>query len=505
VRRGVVTGLGLLIAAAPIAAAESPRDEPYPRSVVAITVTYQGWDEDRPWARTRPAVRQASAVFVEGPWLLTTAQVVADATFIQADKFGRSSRAHPRVHFMDREADLALLAVDDPAFFEDLRPAPLAAHTPLEGTLRSVRWRDQQLESAASRVKRMLVEASSYGRLEHPFLWLQTDLDGGGWAEPVFLDGRLVGLTVSQNEQRARVIPVEMLARFLERARRPESYPAFPILGAMWQVNTDPSVTAWLGQRGNPRGILIRQIPWGSSGCGVLKPWDILLSIDGKAIDAEGFFTHPRYGQLRFPAIFVMDHVAGDVVPVQVLRQGQVTDLTLTLRAYPVETDLVPARGGPDPPPYLVAGGLVFIDLDVDYLRTWGRDWPSKAPLRLIGRYHLDQLAQTTGRRRIVLLKSVLPSGYAIGYEGLEDQPVETINGLPIDSIADVDDALRRPEGEFHTIVLSRDSVRREIVLDAAGLEAATAHILEDYRIPAAKRLPASPLPEPPVACPGDF
>ncbi len=507
--RGMVVWIGLLAALAtapgPVSAAEeSPRD-PYARSVVAITVTSQGWDEDRPWAKSRPAMRQASGVVVEGSWILTTAQVVADANFIQADKFGRSSRTHPRVHFVDREADLALLTVDEPEFFADLKPVPLAAHTPVEGTLRTVRWRDQQLESAATRIKRILVEASSYGRLEHPFLWVQTDLDGGGWAEPVFLDGRLVGLTVSQNEQRARVIPVEMLARFLERASRPEAYPAFPILGAMWQVNTDPSVTAWLGQQGEPRGILIRQIPWGSSGCGVLKPWDILLSIDGRAIDAEGFFADPRHGQLRFPAIYVLGRVAGDVVPIQVLRKGKVTDLMLTLRAFPVESDLVPARGGPDPPAYLVAGGLVFIDLDVDYLRTWGRDWPSKAPLQLLGRYHLDQLAQTPGRRRIVLLKAVLPSEYSIGYEGLEDQPVETINGLPIDSIADVDEALRRPEGGFHTIVLARDSVRREIVLDAAGLEAATAQILEDYRIPAAKRLPVTPLPDPRVVCPGDF
>jgi hypothetical protein len=492
-------GRALAFPAAPV---DSGRD---PRSVVALTVTYQGWDADRPWARTRPAVRQASAVVVEGPWLLTTAQMVADATFIQADKFGRSTRSHPRVQFVDREVDLALLAVDDPGFFADLRPAPLASRTPVEGTLRSVRWREQQLEAAASRVKRVLIETSSYGRLEHPFLWVQTDLDGGGWAEPVFTDGKLVGLTVSQSEQRARVIPVEILARFLERARDPGTYPAFPVLGAMWQVNTDPALAAWLGQREDPRGVLIRQIPWGSSGCGVLKSWDILLSIDGRPIDAEGFFTHPHFGQLRFPAIYVMDRVAGDTVPLQVLRQGRVIDLEMTLRASPIEQDLVPARAAAAPPAYLIAGGLIFIELDVDYLRTWGRDWPSKAPLRLIGRYHLDQLAQRPARRRIVLLKSVLPSEYNIGYQDLEDQVVEAINGLPIDSIADVDEALRRPEGEFQRIVLSPDSVRREIILDAAGLEEATAGILEDYRIPAAVRLPAPLATDPPVDCPGDF
>ena len=45
-------------------------------------------------------------------------------------------------------------------------------------------------------------------------------------------------------------------------------------------------------------GVLIRQVPWGSSACGVLEPRDILISVDGRSIDAEGFYTDPRLGQL---------------------------------------------------------------------------------------------------------------------------------------------------------------------------------------------------------------
>jgi len=502
-RRGAAAWV-LLACAAPVPAGAAVR-ESYEQSVVALSVTYQSWNEDRPWSKSRPGVRQISAVVVDGSRLLTSAQFLEDATFVQAFKFGRTSRAQPRVDFVDREIDLALLTVDDPAFFTDLRPAPLAPVTPSEGTLRSVRWRNQQLESAASRVKRVYVEGSSYGRVEHPFLTVQTDLEAGGWADPVFLDGRLVGITVSQDEQRARVIPVEILTRFLERARQPDTYRAFPVLGVLWQLNTDAAVTAWLGQAGDPRGILIRQVPWGSSGCGVLKPWDILLSIDGKAIDSEGFFADPRQGQLRFPAIYVADHAAGDVVPVQVLRGKKVLDLKMTLRGYPVGMDLIPLRRGPEPPAYLIAGGLVFRELDAPYLRTWGRDWLSEAPLRLLGYYNLELQAQTPERRRVILLKNVLPSTYTIGYHDLEDLPIETVNGAPVDSINKLDQALRRPVDGLHTIVLAPNPFVREIVLDASGLEAATAQILEEYEIPAAKRLPAFPPPDGGPTCPGDY
>jgi hypothetical protein len=504
VRRGGWLVVPLLALAAAPAAGAAGR-ETYDLNVVALSVTHQGWDEDRPWAKTNPGVRYTTAVVVEGPRLLTTAQMVEDAAFITADKFGRPTRAHPRVAFVDREINLALLSLDDPAFFADLRAAPLAEHTPGEGTVWTVRWRNQQLESAASRVKRILVEPSNLGQVEHPFLTVQTDLEGGGWAEPVFGDGRLVGITVSQDGQRARIIPVEVLARFLERARRPEAYRPFPVFGALWQLNTDPALTAWLGQTGAPRGILIRQVPWGSSGCGVLEPWDILLSIDGRPIDAEGFFSHPRFGQMRFPAIFVTDRVAGDTVPIRVLRRGRVLDLTMTLRAYPVGQALVPARNGSEPPPYLVAGGLVFRELNGDYLATWGRDWPSNAPLRLLSFYNVQRFAQTPERRRIILMKGVLPSAYTIGYHDLEDLPVESVNGLPVDSIEDVDQALRRPVDGFHTIVLAPNGGRREIVLDAAGLEAATADIMQEYSLPAARRLPAALPADPGPPCPGDY
>ncbi len=489
-----------LAAVSPAAA----RRESYDLNVVALSVTYQGWNEDRPWAKTRPGVRNTSAVVVEGGRLLTTAQMVEDVTFIQADKFGRSSRAHPRVLFVDREVDLALLTVDDPAFFADLKAAPLAGNTPTEGTLRSVRWRNQQLESAASRVKGFLVEGSHLGHVEHPFLTVQTDLDAGGWAEPVFADGRLVGITVSQNEQRARVIPIEIVARFLERAAQPGTYRPFAVFGTLWQLNTDPAVAAWLGQSGEPRGILIRQVPWGSSGCGVLKPWDILLSIDGRPIDSEGFFAHPRLGQLRFPAIFVADRVPGDVVAIQVLRGGRIADLTMTLRAYPVAQDLIPSRSGPEPPPHLVAGGLVFRELTADYLRTWGSEWLSEAPLRLIGLYNIERFAQAPERRRIILLKTVLPSSYTIGYHGLEDLPVEAVNGQAVDSLEDVAEALRRPVDGLHTIVLEPNGYSREIVLDAEGMEAATARIMEEFHIPEAVRLSTQLPADPGPPCPGD-
>jgi S1-C subfamily serine protease len=474
--------------------------------VVRLVVTHQQWDPDRPWAKKNPKTDQPSGVIVKGPYILTTARMIADATLIQVKKYGRGAQATARPFLVDRDINLALLEVDPPDFFDDLRPCLLGRETPTRGVLRTVRWKGQQLESSASRVRRFEVHDAYLSDLAHVFLFAQTDMSAGGWAEPVFNDdGRLVGITESQDKLQARIIPAEIITKFLNQVGELDPYRGFPVFGALWQVNTNPDLAAYLGQAGEARGVLIRQIPWGSSACGVLKPRDILLSINDMPINAEGFYTHPRLGQVRFTHIFTDGHAVGDTVPLRVIREGRELNLKMTLRSYSVSLRLMPGQHGDDPPPYVVAGGLVLRELDRDYLRSWGKEWTKHAPLHLKTRYYQQRQAQRPDRRRVVLLTSVLPSPYNIGYQGLSDVVVERINDTPIDSIPDVVDAFKHPRNGFHTIVLEPYSDRREIVLDASRFDSATAEILEHYGIPAASRMPSSAPPDGGPACPGDF
>ncbi len=500
--------IAALLAVAAVAAPPptAPSRDPYGASVVGVVVSYQGWDEQRPWVKKNPGVRRGSGVVVEGKAILTTAEMVAGATLVQLETFGRATHVEAEVAAVDPECNLALLSVSASGFFDDLKPVQLAAATPTEGTLRTVRWQSQQLEASASRVKRIQVEESWYGVLEHAFLQVQTDLVSGGWGEPVFTDDHLVGLTVSQgNDQRARVIPVEVVSRFVSRARAPGGYRAFPVFGVKWQVNEDRALAAWLGQSGPPAGIVIRQVPWGSSGCGSLQPLDILLAVDGLPIDANGFVTHPSFGRVGFAQLLVERHVAGDSVPLRVLRKGHEISLSMTLRDYPVADDLIPARRWNQPPSYAIVGGLVFRELDGEYLRSWGGDWFKDAPLRLTTMYSLFAEAQTPERRRIVILSGVLPSSYNIGYQDLEEIAVAAVNGRPVASMDDLVGALGVPVDGLDTVTFEPNALRSEIVLDAASLDAATAEILKTFGISGAVRLPAAPLPDPGPACAGMF
>lgn len=465
------------------------------RSVLEVRVSYQEYDADRPWSKLYPATRFAQAALVEGPLLLTSAQMVAGATLIEIQKEGRPPRATARVVHQDRELNLALLAVDQPGFFDGLHPLALAEATPTSGLVYTVRWRSQQFETAATRVKRLTIGEVYFGRLRHAFLLGQTDLTGGGWAEPVVAGDRLVGLASSQEEQTAWVIPAEVIGTYLARARDPERYQGFPVLRFSWDWNLDPALAAYLGQEGEQQGVFVRSIPQGSTGCGVLKPRDLLLELDGHPIDSCGYYLHPRFGRLEFTHIVMESHSVGDVVSAVVLRDGQRVEVSFPLRTYANAMDLIPLRRGDEPPPYAIAGGLVFVELDGDYLRTWGDGWWDRAPIRLVAPYYLEEGMQQPQRRRIILLSQVLPSAWTLGYEDCKDLAVKSIDGREIDSIGDVVEAFSKPTGAYHRIEFHANPLRHELVLDAATLEAATRQILVDYDIPAPHRLPERPLP----------
>jgi hypothetical protein len=476
-------------------AAGAPRGT-YERGVVGLSITAQAWDPARPWAKRGPTTRHGSAVLVEGPYILTTAQMLLEATLIKLETFGRDTEVEPRVVLIDPDVDLALLSVD-PSAVAGLTPVRLAEHTPSEGTLRTVRWVDQQLETSASRIRRFQVEEAYFGSLEHVFLLVQTDASSGGWAEPVFDGQRLVGLTANQDQQqRARIIPTEILSSFLRRARASEPYRGFPAWGVRWQAKTDRTTSEFFGQAGAPQGVLVQQVPWGSSGCGVLRPRDVLLAVDGRTIAGDGSYAHPRLGRVRFTHAIQEGHEVGDSLAVRVLRDRKVLDLGLTLRRAPIRFDLIPEHRFGEPPPYAIRGGFVFRELDAEYLSLWSASRQELAPPNLAALYLLERTAQRRDRRRVIILSSVLPAPYNVGYQDLRDLVVAKINGRPIASIADVVQAFDHPLAAFHELVFAPNPTRSEVILDAALLPAAAQQILENYGVPADARLPDGAPPE---------
>jgi len=464
----------------------------YDDRVVQLKVTWQKWERYQPWSKTNPTMRVSQAVVVEGlpgrgPALLTTAQMVEDATHVRVSKQGEPNEFPAQVLLTDREANLALILVDDPAFFDGLRPVKLTRKPLVEGQVVVARWRDNQLETSGGSVARGTSIESMTGSVRFAGVRIQTDISGGGWAEPVFAGGALAGIATSASKNELIIMPSGFFGPWLEELRANGEVRPWPgRLGATFQAIRSQALASWLGLD-KPRGLLVSGVAQGSSACGVLRKGDVLLAFEGLSLDGSGNVRDENYGLLWFGYMLSHYH-EGDTVGLRVLREGREQELEMTLRSYTSASWLIPLDRT-QAPAYLMAGGLVFRELD----DTYGGRSTEISIVR-----QLSSQSQSADERRVVVLSAVLADPYNLGYHGFEDLPIATVNGRTVDLVSDVAAALEHPQDGYHVIRLRPNPRLNEIVLDAATLEATTARIAAAYGIPAVYReeVPPPPLGE---------
>lgn len=476
-----VAGVIFTAALAP-APAEARRGEALGPTVVTVVVTAQAWDIGQPWTKATPATRVGAGVVVRGPRglrLLTSAGLLTDATLVRVMKNGSNVEAIASLVHVDREQNLALITVEEPGFYDDLRPVRFVPQPVVDGAITLLRWRGGQLETAEGRVSRPTVIDTATGVSDMVTLRVSADLSGGG-GEPMFRRRELVGVAVGKLGDELSVVPAAHLRRWVAEAEV-DPRPWAGTLALSVQPVRGQDMVGWLGLD-RARGLLITGVPTGSAACGRLRRGDVLLQVDGLELDGDGNVPHPDYGRLYYEFL-IGQRREGEALGVQILREGQTLDLQLPLRAYTGAHWLVPADGV-EPPAYLMVGGLVFREL------TDGT--PTRSPeMRVVST--LSRQAETAERRRVIILSSVLPDPYNLGYHGEADRVVSKVNGQIIDSVDDLVEAFKAPLDGFHVVEFSPNPGITELVLDAEGLEAATARIAAAYGVAEVLRLPAPP------------
>ena len=451
--------------------------------VVSVRVTGQDWNWRAPWEKQAPWTRTVTGLVVPGHRILATSTAFGNPLLVEAQKLGSEARSVARVDLVDHEGPLALIAVDDPAFWEGLEPLPLETRASAEGSVLILRWQRTGLLDAYPGTLRQ-VRSARHGLSQTSLLSIDvaTSAEGLGESEVVIAQGKVAGLVTGRSGDAYAALAAPVLGQFLSEAEAGD-WRSFARAGLAWQDLTNPALRESLGLSPGETGIrLTRVLPNGSAG-GVLRPGDVLLELAGVKLDPAGYFDHPLYGRMLFPLIFTDGRHPGDTMPVKVLRDGQRLDLTLTLKAMRPEQDRVPPYVFGRGPDYVIVGGLVFQELTRPYLASWG-DWTRRAPPRLL--VAIDRDADQEGGpepRRIVVLASVLPDTANLGYQELRDQIVEKVNGKPIANLQDLRKAFANPAGGFHVVEFLAGQAAVRIVLDAAEASAAQKRLQQAYGV----------------------
>src|SRR5262245_44922415 len=206
---------------------ERPFAERLRRSVVSVRITGQDWNWKTPWAKQSPWTRTVSGLVIPGERILVATPAIGNHLLLEAQKLGEDLRTTARLVLAEYEGPLALLAVDDPAFWKDLEPLPLAERAPTSGEATVNRWlRSSQFESSSAMVRQVRAGRHGPSRVSLLTLDLSSSLDNAGDSEVVVAGGEVVGLATGKAGETLSAIASPVLRQFLGEAAH-EPYRGF--------------------------------------------------------------------------------------------------------------------------------------------------------------------------------------------------------------------------------------------------------------------------------------
>ncbi len=466
---------------------ESPLPPSAQRSLMRVTVTSQGYIFHRPWQQRRTVTQTAIGAIVPGGRILVTSTLVADQRYIELETLDTQQRQAARVAVVDYEANLALLEPMDPAFLAGRTAFELAGDAALGDRLTI--WQVKPNGDVLSADGQLTSVELGIFSLDQFFLTyrLSSSLQYrfNNVTLPVVREGALAGLVLRQSAtgQTIEVVSTPVIRHFLADARDGQ-YAGFPTAGFHYGATTDPQLRRYIGLPDGTSGIYVEKVikggPADKSG---LRAGDVILQMGDYPISNEGQFQDPLYGRTSVVHLIRTLYHVGDALKLQVYRQGKTFPIQVVLDHRRPDQYLVPPYMFDQPPAYLIVGGLILQELSVPYLREYGNDWASTAPVDLLY-YQQNQDYPNGGeqREKIVIISDTIPTSYSIGYENLSNLVVTRVNGRNIGKLSDVRRALASPVSGFHKIELQQHP--KVIYLDPKELPLIHQLIIKRYRIP---------------------
>lgn len=453
------------------------------RSVVKVLTVSDAPDYEQPWQTQGASSSSGSGAVVatsRGLRVLTNAHCVENHVFVEVRRYGKARKFVADVEAIGHECDLALLTVEDEAFFQGADPIPLGPLPHLSDRVSVCGYPigGERLSITQGIVSR--IELVHYAQSQRRLLAVQIDaaINSGNSGGPVVRRGKLAGVAFQALDGATRVghmIASPVVEHFLKDVED-GVYDGFPGLGVVAQALESSAHRRCLGLPAElDGGVLVTRVVFESSAWGVVEEGDVLLSVDGVSIARDG--TVPlRDGELIDLAYVVGRRQVGEDLALSVFRAGEVRELVLRLRE---PRHLVPENRYDAPPTYYVYGGLLLVPLSRDYLETWGEHFALTAPRHLMAIYEHD--VRAPDRVEVVVLQKVLADRVNQGYHDIESAIVERAQGATVRSLRHLIDLLEAAEAPFVQLRLADG---RHVVLDREEVEARSASILRRFGVP---------------------
>jgi S1-C subfamily serine protease len=467
------------------ASAQSDEIRDIEDSVIKIYTTQAAPDYFTPWRLLTPRQSSGSGSVIEGNLILTNAHVVANASYVQAQKHNDPRRYQARVTFISHEADLALITVDEPGFFSDLRalaigdlPAPLQEVSvygyPIGGKSLSI------TKGILSRVEQQIYAHSGAYLLAGQ---IDAAINPGNSGGPVIVDKQIVGVVMQANaggraENLGYFVPPSMIRHVLTDSRD-AVHDGFPDLGFRTQTLDSPSAKLAYGLSEDQNGVLVIKVFDDAPAQGILQENDVILKIDEHEIAEDGSIQLSEDILTDYKHAIDLHHV-GDDVAITYSRGGIVGTANLPAQQALDSYSLVKGEQFDKVPEYYIYGGILFVPLNMNLIKRWGNDWSRSAPVSLL---QARNEWSSPERRELVVALQVLAADVNLGYHDWRNWIVERVNDQPVRDFTHFSELLNNNDSE-NLVMENKNGY--QLVLNHEAALASEEEILARYRIPSA-------------------
>jgi S1-C subfamily serine protease len=464
---------------------------PVMNAVVKVFCMHSEPSHSQPWQRDRQYSSFGSGFAIPGRRLLTNAHCVEYHSQVKVKRRGDDRKFLARVLAQARECDLAMLAVDDDAFWEGMEPVQFGGLPHLQDDVVVVGYPigGDTISVTSGVVSR--IESTSYVHGSRELLGVQIDaaINPGNSGGPVFdREGNCTGIAFQAMdadvaENIGWIIPTPVVSHFLTDYARRGTHSGFPVLGIRYQMMESPVLREAVGLGCRAGGIMVRDVETLASSHGVLQKGDVIMSFDGTEVAGDG--TVPfRTGERISFGYLISQKFVGESSRLAVMRGGE--ELSLDVHLKKTEK-LVPIDFEGRDPPYFIVAGLVFTVCSEAYLRSefgrYGDEYGQQAPLKFIEACY--KMQKKPGEQ-LVVLSQILVCDANVGYESdhYANTIVYSVNGRNISSLLELAEAVESSTERFLEFEVGM-FFKEVVILDREKVAAATREILERHSVPA--------------------
>jgi S1-C subfamily serine protease len=470
----------VLSAAASAAVAHSPSAE-VENAVVKVFATTRNPEPYQPWAKAAPHDVSGTGVVIDGRRILTNAHVVMYASQIQVQGYRSGDKLSARVEAVSPGIDLAILKLNDEAFFDTHVPIKRASILP--SVKDPVLVYGFPAGGTSLSITKGIVSRIEFSGYNYPMAGLRIQIDAainpGNSGGPAVAGDAMVGLAFSHlggAENIGYIIPCEEIELFLKGIAGGQKYRK-PGLHDDLQSLQNPALRAFLQAGPAIKGMVVTHPQTAETGY-PLKQWDIITQIGTVPIEDDGNVLITD--TLRVSFRYLVQKLAKDGrVPVKIFRAGKLLDIQVPV---PGERPMLISDLQGAYPSYFVFGPMVFSAATTQFFSGIGNNAAALSALGAMGNPLITRRGDQPafpGEQLVVVSSPYFPHDLAKGYDNATASVVQSVNGITIKNLKHLVEVFRDSQDEFLRIQFVGRN-HEDLVFRRKELVAATDEILSD-------------------------